>query len=509
MPSIQQRVKEFFRAMIPVQRISVFNPRNEPRALAQTLDVDLVHQILRNAEAGGTRELFALYRDVLISGSHLQGEFGKRKLAVLGDPLSFPAFDKKNPEDVAAALFISDQVGDFSGWMMACSHLLDSSLWPVAILEKVFRPSPRPGVSYELAALVPVPEQLLDYSTGPLRIWDTDPATGNILGTAHAPDASRYIIHRGHLLTVPDNWGGPMRSLLFWWLLGTMDRDWWARFLERYGSPFLLGKYDQADDASRSILERAFSLAVQLGGLVVSKETEVEVKQAAASQSADAYERFIALCSREISKLIVGQTSSEVQPTGLGSGVSKGQENVRQDIRQFDAAMLGATLRGQLFDQLLRINGRSGRSPKPIWGAESYENAKIIGGILSDMAQSGLEPTDEALPILSERLGFQIRRRAGGGYTGQSPLLLTASPDLLRSANALDSIARSGSADLARAFRGHLAPIRQIVLESTSPDELTARLKRYYSDASDAKLAALAEAALVAFAANGSAAASA
>lgn len=506
MPSIKERVAAFFQSLIPVRTITRYDSRNEPSALAQTLDVDRVHQILRNAEAGDTSDLFALYRDVLLSDSHLQAEFTKRKLAVLGDPLSFQALDKSNPDDATNAAFIADQVSGCADWIMACSHLLDSCLWPVAVLEKVYRPSALPGQRYELARLVPVPDQLLDYTTGKLRLRDTDPATGMIAGTFHDPDPTRYIVHRGHLLTIADNWGGPMRSIIFWWLLSTMDRDWWARFLERYGSPFMVGRYDQADDASRSVLERAFGLAVKLGGLVVSKQTEVELKQAASSDSADAYEKFHTIANREKSKVIVGQTlSAEAQSTGLGSGVSRGQENVRQDIRQFDAVLLGTTLRSQLFDQLLRINGRRGRSPKPIWGAESYDNAKIIGEILSNMATAGIEPTDDALPVLSERLGFAIRRRAALPSFGQSPfgVALAADPRSTEITRALDAIARNGSADLARAFRGHLAPIRQMILSARSPDELRAMLATAYADWPAAKLSPIIENALVAYAANG------
>jgi phage gp29-like protein len=140
--------------------------------------------------------------------------------------------------------------------------------------------------------------------------------------------------------------------------------------------------------------------------LVVSKNTEVEIKQAASSQSGDAYEKFLTICQREKSKLIVGHSMiSEAQPTGLGSGQDKGAEGVRQDIRQFDALMLGATLRQQLFGQLLWINGRRGRPPKVLWGSAT-EEAKTNGALLSSLAQAGLTPTDEALGVLSERVGF-------------------------------------------------------------------------------------------------------
>jgi phage gp29-like protein len=474
------------------------------------MDVDRIQTILRTAESGNVSELFALYRDILLSDSHLQTEFTKRKLAVLGDPLNFLPVDKAKPEDVAAAAFIKDRTEECPQWFSACSHLLDSVLWPVAVIEKVYRSSTKPGVRFEIADLVVVPDQLLDYTTGKLMIRDTDDR-GNPSDTLHEVDPHRYIVHRGHLLTVADNWGGPMRSLVFWWLLSAMDRDWWARFLERYGAPFLVGKYDQGDDASRSVLERAFSFAVKIGGLVVSKETEVEIKQAASSQSADAYEKFLSICQREKSKAIIGQTlSAEAQATGMNSGQAQGQEKVRQDVRACDAMMLGATLRLQLFEQLLRINGLTGRPPKALWGAESYDNAKIIGTLLADLKNAGLEVTDESITAISERLGFTVQRAAAGA---SSPFALSA--DLLALA-ALDSrfgladlankeIARNGSAELARMFRGSLAPVRSIVLTSKSAEEVEKRVKLLYADWSGERLAKLITEALEAHAGNAAA----
>ena len=111
-----------------------------------------------------------------------------------------------------------------------------------------------------------------------------------------------------------------MRSLVFWWFFGAMDRESWARFIDRYGSP--LGKYDQADDESRTVLERAFNQATKLFGVVISKETEVELMQASAAPTGEAFEKFHDIACREKSKLIVGQTGSQnTKSTGLGSGV--------------------------------------------------------------------------------------------------------------------------------------------------------------------------------------------
>ncbi|MBI4623701.1 MAG: DUF935 family protein [Verrucomicrobia bacterium] len=414
MPYFQDRAKAilaYVANFLPVQRRTIYNPRLMPSSLAATLDVDRVHDILSAAESGETEMLFALYQDILLAGSHLQGRLGDRKEAVLSDTLNVQPYDKANADDVAAAELVKLELTKHDDWEDACAHLLDSVLWPVSLIEKTYKPSTKPGLRYELASLTPVPYQLLTYIEGRMQLRETD-ATGSPTSTRFDPAPTRYIVHRGHLLkAVPDNWGGPMRSLIFWWLLCHMSRDWWARFLDRYGAPFVVGKYDQADDASRTVLERAFALATKLGGLVVSKETEVEIKQAAASDSGEAYKTFIDLCNRETSKLVLGETlSSDAQATGMNSGNAKAQAGKRDEKRAGDARRLAKTLRNELFKQFLEINGIKGRAPVPIWGSVSPEEIVAICSTLDSLTGAGLEVDDEALAIISEKVGFQVRR---------------------------------------------------------------------------------------------------
>jgi phage gp29-like protein len=204
-----------------------------------------------------------------------------------------------------------------------------------------------------------------------------------------------------------------MRSILFWWLLSTMSREWWARFLDRYGHPFLVGSYPRGDRDAKSVLERAFALSVRLGGLVVSDGTRVELKEASTTATGDAYERFISLCNREKSKLVIGQTlSAEAAPTGLGSGVSQQQELVRQDIRAFDAQLLAESLRDQLFDQIAAINGAAGMLPKQSFGRDIALTADRTTKTLTALRSTDFEPDDSATPPLSAALGITLRRRA-------------------------------------------------------------------------------------------------
>jgi hypothetical protein len=234
----------------------VYNTRGEPAFAANRMDVDSLRAVLAEAEVGNVRDLFALYRDVMVSSSHLQTEFEKKKLAVLGDPISIQPADKKKPDDVVAQKAIEDMIdGNREGFIRACNHLMDGHLWPVALIEKVFKPSTKPGLRFQLDQLIPVPHLDLDYTSGFLQLWELDPDTGYITGMREAPNPNRYVVHRGHTLQMADFWGGPFRSILFWWLMGAMDRDWWARF----NAPLMLTAGDRLVMAGHASVDRVAS----------------------------------------------------------------------------------------------------------------------------------------------------------------------------------------------------------------------------------------------------------
>lgn len=415
MPQIRQTLQKLADRFLPRRTIYVNDTRHDPPSLAATLDVDLLHGILDEAQSGNTQRLFAVYRDLVLGSSHGQSEFNTRKLAVVGEQPIFEPADKKLPVSVAACDLISLLWTEYPGGRQAVTHLLDASLWPVSLVEKTFKPSARPGFRFEIAGLRPVPYHLLDYSEGRLRIQDVSPQ-GFPLGTFHEPDPRRYIMHRGHLMTsIPDNFGGPMRAALFWWLFATMDRDWWIRFLERFGAPFIVGKYDPSDDGSRGLLKTAFSAATRLFGLVVSRGTEVEVHSVSATNHGDAFERFHDVAKRELSKLILGQTmTSEAQAGGIGGTQAQVHDGVRGDIRKFDALALSDTLRHQLFRQLLDINGYVGvPAPTVSWGADPAD-AKTLAETIKTLYEAKLRPIGASLADISHDLGFQIERFEDG-----------------------------------------------------------------------------------------------
>lgn len=489
---------------------------NEPSFAASTMSVDKLHGILRNAEAGNTDELFALYRDMLAGHSHLQTELNTRKLAVLGHPWNFQPEDPKNPDDIRAAEAAATLLKCGSLLNPGANHLLNACLYPVALVRKSYKlapPNPL-GLRYHLADLEPVNYHLLNFSDrGLLKIHDIDPATGTRQTSTHLASERDYIIHRGHLLTMlPDHWGGPMRAALFWWLFATQNRDWWVRFLDRFGAPFIVGKYNAADPKAKTTLASAFSAATRLFALVVSKETEIEVQTVSATSQGDAFHLMHQVANREISKLVLGQTmTSEAQAQGLGGSQALVHNMVRGDIKQFDGATLANTLLDQLVRQFFEINGLTGNVILTTGGASPEEIASQAD-LIAKASTAGLTLTNEGIAQFSRTCGLPFTRAAAPllptprdafAAPPRRPRDVTPLPAYLPTNEELDRIAEAGAPALAAAFTGSLAPLRHLIATSTSATDLEDKIRTFYADYTPAKQAQLIEDALVAYAVNG------
>lgn len=501
---------------VPLDRKTVGTALGQPPALSHTLTVDRLAGILRQAEAGECQELFAVYRDIRLGHSHTQAIMNQRKLAVLTKTLTIVPEDPALPEDVLAAkkcrLLLRSR-----GWQgTAMAHLLNGHTYPVAVLEQVYRNAPpnADGFRYLPAQWVPVPYHLLDWSDGCLKIWDADPVYGQRLGTKSEPQELRHIIHRGHLLTdIPDNWGGPMRAALFWWLFATMDRDWWVRFLDRFGAPFIVGRYDSADTGSKAVLTRAFSAATRLFGLVVTKETDIQVHAIATSSHGEAFEKLQVFANGELSKLFLGQTMTvTAQAGGLGGAQAEVQQSTLGDIEAWDLSTLAATVNDQIIAPFLAMNGIPGRAVMQV-ATDTGKELTNKTAFLVAVTQAGLEPTEAAIKVLSDASGIPLQRagtRALGLHAFTSNGATSRADAILRRhgqpTNAqLDQIAQTGAADLAEAFTGRFSIVPRLIAASTSPADLEARLHAHFSSLPPARISSLIEDALTAYAATGSA----
>lgn len=397
---------DFFRKIFaPAPRRKQISPIYKTNTIPG-LTADDVYDAIQLAEAGDTTRLMPLYDQMVNENSHLQTEFTKRKLSVLGDRLTvLPATE--DPGDVAAAKWVEQALGDCPSLLDAEIALMDSTLYPVSVCQMWHVPGTN-GRRYDVC-LSRVDPELFDFSKGDFRVFDT--ANGMRMGSSHPVADGDYVVHRGHLLTSPDCYGGPMRSLMGWHLLANATPEWWGRFLERLGAPFLVGHISNDDDGERDKVEAAFSQALRLFGIVVSEGTRIEMLQAQSSQTGEAHQMLHDKSCREISKLIIGQTSSsDVQSTGSLSNSNEAHSQVRSDFRDWDDFRLCETLLRQVVIPLMRINGVLGRPPLLQHGAPDTKEADLSADILRSLSTAGLELTDDGVGLLSKRIGLPLQR---------------------------------------------------------------------------------------------------
>ncbi|GEM_PF-493918 len=552
----------------PFQQGATLSPRFEPSNITQDITANDIQNAIREAENGQTYNLFRLYRDVLLSDNHIQAEINTRKLALLAQPLAIMPADKDNPDDVALAAAFTRAKSDCANWRDGLVALMDSNCgWPVSIVEKIMQPAGEPAgdepqLQFTLARLVPVNPQALCYqwayqlggfgsgtassiqqiqtpanglNQAPyimdlnrwepyLKLWPIGENGRIIYDATHAEylDRTRHMVHRGHLLTgFRDNWGGPFRAILFWWYFRNLGREWFARFMERFGSPFPVGYTDATDAAAVALLREAFDLARSIGGLVVDESSRIDLKEAMVAGGADGHKTFHDLCNNEISKLITGLDSGS-KPHGLNAGANQMQQSVREDYRMFDQSSLSETVIQQLVIPFRDMNGLKGMI-KLVWGGLSDVDAKMFADFLMAMSTAGWTPTDDAIPTVEERTGIPFERiippaPLDPGFGGTSstspqnknskkptPFTVFSVGDPQPKPTPIDSIVEKHSAALAAAFRGALAPVRQIVLSSTSRADCEAKLKLFYADWQPQRVQEILEEALQVCAATGAA----
>ncbi len=427
----------------------------EPQNLSVTLDVQRIQNALRAAERGDTWLYFTIVRDMIAGYAHLQAEWAKRKMVIIGQPQSLLPHDKDDKDDQIACEVIQEMIDGCRNWYDGISHLLDATLYPLSVVEKIYEPVGLVGgsrrrwpVRFALKELAPVPYTLLcfkvpylasglggrdgalrfdaDQWENWLRFYETEP-TGNVNWSTmkvYEPDAARHLIHRGNILSpsIPPNFGGHIRAILFWWFFATQDRDFWMLMMQKYGMPLIVGKVDAQQKDTVAAMQAAFALATQLGGLVIDKKAEVELQQTNMTDGSNSHKIFQDFANCEVSKLVVGQVlSASPKSTGLGSGMADQAEGVREDFRQWDTTKMANTLQSQLFEQYLTVNGYRGRPPKISWGGKRDDQAERFSKTLNQLAAGGYELTDEALPTASAKLGYGIQRRKLVETTGAKP----------------------------------------------------------------------------------------
>jgi phage gp29-like protein len=180
---------------------------------------------------------------------------------------------------------------------------------------------------------------------------------------AGGPMDGEPVDSRKFLLTVRQGtarnpYGEALLSRTYWpWFFRQMGWKYWMRWLERYGTPTLLGK--TAGDPQ----QMADNLAAALAGSALAVGVGDEVIPVQAGSGTGHFEGFDAVICRRFQKVILGQTLTTDASTGGSYAAAKVADGVRNDRRNADIRLVTRTVQ-RLVDAMWQFNGRAGVPPR-------------------------------------------------------------------------------------------------------------------------------------------------
>jgi len=148
--------------------------------------------------------------------------------------------------------------------------------------------------------------------------------------------------------------------------------DFWFRFVEKYGTPWLIGKSPRStNDAENERLLDMLEQMIQDAVAVIPDDASVEIVEAAGkSSSADVFEKFLMHLRSEVSIALLGQNQTTEASTNKASAQA-GLE-VASDIRDADAGIVCAAL-NQLIGWTCDLNFHGAQPVFDMWEEESVD----------------------------------------------------------------------------------------------------------------------------------------
>lgn len=341
-------------------------PERRPLAAAPILDTwrdyvsagltpESLTTLLKEADAGDVRRQAELFDQMEEKDSHLLGEAEKRRNAILGIEFKVkPATEDKR--DVKVAEFVEEYFDNTTDWDDTLAALQDGVGKGFSALE----------IHWDVSSGQAMPEKLefieqkrfiFTDETGYLRKYPRLLSDADLMGAAIP--AWKIIFHRyggkaGHAVK-----SAIYRVCAWMYLFKNYSLKDWIAFLEVFGMPLRLGKYDSGagKDDKDALITAIQSLGSDAAG-IISKNTEIEFIEAVkgSGKSDNPYLAMAEFCDKAMSKALLGQTlTADVGDKG-SYAAAKTHNEVRQDLAQADTRAVAVTVRYQLIRPMVGFN---------------------------------------------------------------------------------------------------------------------------------------------------------
>lgn len=313
---------------------------------AEGLEPLRLASILRASETGDAETYLDLAEQMEEKDLHYAAVLGVRKRAIRGLELIVEPGDDSDAAGEAADLVRKAVEG--AAIKEDYVDMLDALGKGYSVCEIIWDQS---GPRWEIVALDPRPPGYFEFDR-------TNGRHLRLRGTAEGQQLSpdKYVIHLSRAKSGLPIRAGLARLAAWAYMFKNFAVKDWSIFLEAYGHPLRLGKYDPAlasPEDKRTLLRAARSIGIDMAA-VIPKNMEMEVI-AAKSNSNEGYEKAARWWDEQLSKGILGQVATTDAIAG-GHAVGNIHEAVREDIRDADADQLAITLMRDIARPLVRHN---------------------------------------------------------------------------------------------------------------------------------------------------------
>lgn len=350
---------------------------------ATGIEPETLARIFRDANVGNTAAQFDLAEQLEEKDAHYQSVLNTRKRGVLRLDFTVDAADTSE-EAEADAQFVRDFL-DRDELQDEVYDILDAIGKGISFSEIVWDHSER---QWDIAEIVNCPQRWFEFD----RIDGVTPRLIDEGNTRLDLDPYKYIVHSHKSKTGLPVRGGLVRPCAWMWLFKNFTFRDWAVFVDAYGQPIRIGKYDAGASAEdREVLLRAVtSIGSDLGAIIPQSMSIEFIRDQGATSSADLFERFIRIADEQMSKAVLGQTSTTDAMQGGGLAGNEAHNEVRGDICDSDAVQLSATLNKQLVQPYVYLNkGPRKKYPRLRIGRAERIDAVKEAQVVSTMVSAG------------------------------------------------------------------------------------------------------------------------
>ena len=364
----------------PLRRNDLLNEQASPtvsgvrstlyKGVTGDLNPSKLARILKAAESGDTTSFLTMAEELEEKDPHYSSVMGTRKRAVSQLEITVDAASD-DAGDVAAA----DLIRDWLDRDQLQGEIFD-------ILDAIGKGYSATEIIWDTSESQWLPKDLIWRDP---RWFAFDEETGTQLMMREGRELValkpyKFIVHTHKSKSGLAVRGGLARTCVWMYLFKNFSIKDWVIFAETYGQPIRLGKYGSGttkDD--RDVLMRAVANIGSDAAAIIPESMMIEFIEAGNKKSsADVFEALAKYCDHQMSKAVIGQTTT-VDAISGGHAVSKEHNEVREDIERSDAKQLAGTLNTSLVPAIITLNmGQQERYPRICIGrTEQVDTEKL------------------------------------------------------------------------------------------------------------------------------------